>query len=90
MSPDGKQGMRVHAMDAPHSMVWGDPGEHHVGMAARRDRLDGSTRLMTRVRSRYQWLSPSIAFSVLLEFGDIWMMRKMLLNMRERANQRPE
>jgi hypothetical protein len=29
----------------------------------------------------------SIAFSALLEFGDIWMMRKMLLNIRDRAEQ---
>src|SRR3954464_5174446 len=26
MSPDGKQGMKVHSMDPPHSMVWGEPG----------------------------------------------------------------
>lgn len=84
MSPDGKQGMRVHAVDAPHSMVWGDPGG--TTWAWQLDETDsGSTRLLTRVRSRYQWFSPSIAFSVLLEFGDIWMMRKMLLNQRERT-----
>jgi hypothetical protein len=41
--------------------------------------------VITRVRSRYQWFSPSIAFSALLEFGDIWMMREMLLNLRRRA-----
>ncbi len=86
MSPDGKQGMRVHAMDAPRSMIWGTPGDTtwvwQLDPAA-----DGSTRLVTRVRSRYRWLSPSIAFSVLLEFGDIWMMRKMLLNLRDRTEQ---
>ena len=27
MSPDGKQGMTVHSMDPPHSMVWGQPGD---------------------------------------------------------------
>jgi hypothetical protein len=86
MSPDGKQGMRVHSMDAPRSMVWGTPGE--TTWAWQLDRhSDGSTRLITRVRSRYRWLSPSIAFSALLEFGDIWMMRKMLLNIRDRAEQ---
>lgn len=45
----------------------------------------GPTRLITRVRSRYQWFTPSIAFSMLVEFGDIWMMRKMLLNLSQRA-----
>ena len=84
MSPDGKQGMRVHSMDAPHSMVWGEPGG--TTWAWQLDETDnGATRLVTRVRSRYQWLSPSIAFSALVEFGDIWMMRRMLLNLRQRA-----
>ena len=40
---------------------------------------------MTGTRSRYRWLSPPIAFSLLVEFGDIWMMRMMLLNQRERT-----
>jgi len=88
MSPDGKQGMRVHSLDAPHSMVWGEPGG--TTWAWQLDEIaDDRTRLITRVRSRYKWLSPSIAFSALLEFGDIWMMRKMLLNLRERASRTP-
>ena len=65
-------------------MVWGDPGG--TTWAWQLDEsADGTTRLISRVRSRYKWLSPSIAFSALLEFGDIWMMRKMLLNVRDRA-----
>lgn len=84
MSPDGKQGMPVHAIDVPHSMIWGTPGD--TTWTWQLDRSpDGSTRLITRVRSRYRWLSPSIFFSALLEFGDVWMMRKMLLNLRDRA-----
>jgi hypothetical protein len=84
MSPDGMQGMRVHSLDRPHSMVWGTQDE--TTWAWQLDaQPDGSTRLITRVRSRYRWFSPSIAFSALLEFGDVWMMRKMLLNLRIRA-----
>jgi hypothetical protein len=84
MSPDGKKGMQVHALNAPHSMIWDTPGD--TTWAWQLDaNPDGSTRLISRVRSRYRWLSPSIAFSALLEFGDIWMMRKMLLNLRDRA-----
>jgi len=87
MSPDGKQGMQVHSIDEPHSMIWGTPGD--TTWAWQLDaKPDGSTRLITRVRSRYRWLSPSIAFSLVLEFGDIWMMRKMLLNLRDRAEGR--
>jgi hypothetical protein len=88
MSPDGKQGMRVHALDPPHSMIWGTPGDTTWTWQLDAN-SDGSTRLITRVRSRYRWLSPSIAFSALLEFGDIWMMRKMLLNLRTRAEGAP-
>lgn len=84
MSPDGKHGMRVLSMQAPHSMVWGEAGD--TTWAWQLDETGvGGTRLVARVRSRYRWLSPSIAFSLLLELGDIWMMRKMLLNLRERA-----
>jgi hypothetical protein len=63
---------------APRETTWASQLDAHP---------DGSTRLITRVLSRYRWLSPSIAFSTLLEFGDIWMMRKMLLNIRDRAEQ---
>lgn len=88
MSPDGKQGITVHSINAPQSMVWGEPGG--TTWAWQLDEAGpGSTRLITRVRSRYRWLSPSIAFSVLVEFGDIWMMREMLLNLRERASSLP-
>lgn len=83
MSPDGKQGIRIHSLDPPRSMVWGTPGDTtwvwHLDT-----RPDGSTRVVTRVRSRYRWTSPSILFSMLLEFADFWMMRRMLLNLRER------
>ena len=84
MSPDGKQGIRVLDLDPPRSMIWGTPGD--TTWTWQLDAYpDGSTRLITRVRSQYRWLSPSIAFSMLLEFGDIWMMRKMLLNLRART-----
>jgi hypothetical protein len=77
-------GATPHSLDPPHSMIWGTPGDTTWTWQLDGQR-DGSTRLITRVRSRYRWLSPSIAFSALLEFGDIWMMRKMLLNLRVRA-----
>ena len=91
MSPNGKQGMRVLSVDAPTAMVWGEP-EATTWAWQLDETTTGGTRLVTRVRSRYQWLSPTIVFSLLVEFGDIWMMRKMLLNLRERtttAHSRP-
>jgi hypothetical protein len=87
MSPDGKQGIAVHSLEPPSSMIWATlPNTTWVWQLD--ETKGGSTRLIVRVRSRYRWLSPSIAFSMLIEFADIWMMRKMLLNLRDRAEGR--
>ncbi len=84
MSPDGRKGMRIVALDLPRSMIWGTlPDTTWVWILE--PLSDGTTRLITRIRSRYRWLSPTIAFSMLMEFADIWMIRKMLLTLRERA-----
>jgi hypothetical protein len=84
MSPDGKQGINVYSLDAPHSMVWGTPGD--TSWVWQLDtQPDGTTRLITRIRSRIQWTPMSIAFSGLMELGDFWMIRKMLHGLRERA-----
>ena len=84
MSPDGTQGIPVISLDPPRSMVWGTPGGTTWAWLVA-PRPDGSTRLLARIRSRYDWRSPSILFSALVEFGDIWMMRRMLMNIRRRA-----
>lgn len=52
----------------------------------------GRTRLITRLKDRYPWRAePANAFVslILLEFGDFPMMRKLLLNLKQRAEQRP-
>jgi hypothetical protein len=84
LSPDGKQGVHVLALDLPRSMMWGTLPDT-TWLWVLEPHPDGTTRLITRIRSRYRWLSPTIAFSMLMEFADIWMLRKMLLNLRERA-----
>lgn len=50
---------------------------------------DGRTRLVTRVHARYDWSQPlSAVFGVvLLELGDFAMMRRMLLGIKERAEE---
>jgi hypothetical protein len=88
MSPDGEQGIEVHAIEAPTSMVWYSPGETSWTwqLDARPDR---TTRLVTRIRSRMRPHLRSIAFFAVVEVADIWMIRKMLLNLRERAERPP-
>jgi hypothetical protein len=48
---------------------------------------DGTTRLVTRLRARYDWSRPAtaLAAAALMEFGDFAMMRRMLRGIRERA-----
>jgi hypothetical protein len=88
MSPDGKQGMAVHSIEAPHSMVWSTPGE--TSWAWQLDaRPEGTTRVATRIRSRMRPNPLSVAFHLLVELADFWMIRRMLLNLRERAERGP-
>lgn len=84
LSPDGRQGVHILALDLPRSMMWGTLPDT-TWLWVLEARTDGTTRLITRIRARYRWNSPTIAFSMLIEFADIWMIRKMLLNLRERA-----
>jgi hypothetical protein len=88
MSPDGHQGIDVLLMEAPRSMVWSSPGE--TSWTWQLDPLaDGSTRLITRIRSRMRPNPRSIAFYAVVEIADIWMIRRMLLNLKERAERLP-
>ncbi len=84
LSPDGLQGIHVLALDLPRSLMWGTLPDT-TWLWFLEPMGDGTTRLITRIRSHYRWLSPSIAFSLLVEFADVWMIRKMLLNLRGRA-----
>jgi hypothetical protein len=84
MSPDGTKGIKVHSVEPPHTMIWGTPGD--TTWTWRLDPLpDGSTRLITRIRSRVRLTPTSLVFSALTEVADIWMMRKTLHNLRTRA-----
>ena len=65
-------------------LVWTKPDSSWVWVLAP---AGTGTRLVTRLRIRYEWESPSAAtLSMLLnEFGDFAMMRRMLLGIKRRA-----
>ena len=85
MSPDGKQGQWVKDFEPNQWMLWWD-NKGDVTWSWGLYPLDESqTRLITRVRMRYHWLSPMIVFDLLVEFTDIVMMRKCMLGIRQRA-----
>lgn len=85
MSPDGKHGLRVWNFKPREWMVWIDDRGHTSWLWLLDPIDERSTRLITRVRMRYQWRRPEILFDLLVEFGDIVMMRKCMLGIKERA-----
>ena len=80
-----KIGFHVEAMEPPHWILWVGEGRYTTWLWICIPQPDSTTRLITRVRSHYRWLHPTILFSMLIEFTDIIMMRKCLLGIKRRA-----
>jgi hypothetical protein len=85
ISPDGKQGQWVKDFEANHWMLWWDNTGDATWCWGLAPLDESQTRLITRVRIRYHWLSPMLALDLLVEFADIVMMRKCLLGIKQRA-----
>lgn len=85
VSPDGKVGMWVKAVEPNRWMLWWDKQGDTTWYWGLYPPDARRTRLLTRVRMRYRWISPVILFDLLVEFTDIIMMRKCLLGIKRRA-----
>jgi len=84
MGPIEDLGFHVHTIDPNRFMLWGEQGEMswlwHLSPIE-----EGRTRLITRVRLKYDWTHPIILGYLVLDAGDIIMMRKCMLGIKERA-----
>jgi hypothetical protein len=85
MSPDGKQGMYVKNFKANEWMLWWDNKGDSSWVWGIYSEGEARSRLVTRVRVKYRWFSPTILFSLIIEFFDIVMMRKCMLGIKRRA-----
>lgn len=85
MSPDGKVGLWVKDFEPNAWLLWWDKQGDVTWLWGLYPLDDSRTRLITRVRIHYNWLSPSIIFNLLLDVGDIVMMRKCMLGIKRRA-----
>jgi hypothetical protein len=85
LSPDGKQGKWVKDFEANQWMLWWDNKGDSTWSWGLYPLDESQTRLITRVRIRYHWLSPVILLELLVEFTDIVMMRKCMLGIKQRA-----
>ncbi len=85
ISPNGKYGLKVWNFKPLEWMVWIDDAGHSSWLWLLDPIDETSTRLITRVRIRYQWFRPRLGFDLLVEFGDIVMMRKCMLGIKVRS-----
>jgi hypothetical protein len=85
LSPNGKQGFWVKELQPNQSMLWWDKQGRVSWLWLLKPINAQQTRLITRVRLHYNWLSLDIIFHLLIEFTDIIMMRKCMLGIRRRA-----
>lgn len=86
MSPDGKGGVYVKAFSPNEWLVWGDDEGATTWVWGLYPQGDGRTRLVTRIRLRYQTNSVfNVLSALLVEFGDFPMMRQCLLGIKRRA-----
>lgn len=85
LSPDGKQGMIVKDYKKNEWILWWDnKGDSTWGWGIYPEG-ESKFRLITRVRVKYRFFSSAILFNLLIEFFDIWMMRKCMLGIKKRA-----
>jgi hypothetical protein len=79
-------GFKVEALEPNRWMLWAKP---HSTWAWKLVLLEGGrTRLLTRLKDRYEWRSSpgnALLTLILFEFGDFPMMRKLLLGVKRRA-----
>ena len=75
---------RLAQLDEPEVLVWAKTDSTWSWRLTPVDA--GRTRLVTRLKQRYDWTNPAVFMTLpLLELGDFPMMRRMLLGVRERA-----
>jgi hypothetical protein len=87
MSPDGKYGIYVKEFKENEWILWNDIEGDTTWFWGFYPLGENQTRLVTRIRMKYHWNSPAALFNLLVEFGDWFMMRKCLLEIKARAEE---
>jgi hypothetical protein len=84
-TPDQKNGMWVKAYQEPEYILWWDKKGNGTWGWYLSQEMEGRTRLVTRLRTVYDFRFPWVIYYLLYDFGDIIMMRKCMLGIQERA-----
>lgn len=84
-TPDQKNGMWVKEYREPEHILWWDKKGKGTWGWYLTEIANGQTRLITRLRTVYDFHFPWIIYYFLYDFGDSIMMRKCLLGIKDRA-----
>ena len=84
-TPDQKNGMWVKDFRQPEFILWWDRKGNGTWGWYLQEFENGCTRLITRLRTRYDLSFPWVIYYLVYDFGDIVMMRKCLLGIKQRA-----
>jgi hypothetical protein len=85
MLPGTEVGMWVKGFEANRWMLWWDKKGKATWAWGLYPHVEGRMRLISRLRVRYAWTSPMIIYYLIQDVGDIVMMRKCMLGIKERA-----
>jgi hypothetical protein len=85
VGPGKAPGFWVKDFEPSRWMLWWDQQEDLTWLWFLNPVGESRTRLITRIRIRYRWRSPSILFSLPMDVGDVVMMRKCMLGIKRRA-----
>jgi hypothetical protein len=84
-TPNQKNGMWVKDYQEPDYVLWWDRKRNATWGWFLRQTEIGDTRLITRLRTKYDFRFPWIIYYIFYDFGDIIMMSKCILGIKERA-----
>jgi hypothetical protein len=89
-TPTDRTALKVHSYVVDEWLLWTKPDSTWVWRLT--PTAEGGTRLVTRIRTSYDWTHPATALMgvVLMEFGDFAMLRKMLRGIKQRAESLPD
>lgn len=84
-TPDQKNGMWVKEFKEHENILWWDKKGNATWLWNLSEVEGGKTRLITRLRTKYDFKFPWVIYYILYDLGDIVMMSKCMLGIKERA-----
>jgi hypothetical protein len=87
-TPDQKNGMWVKEFKEPETILWWDKKGDASWLWHLSKTEQGGARLLTRLRTKYDFKFPWVIYYILYDLGDIVRMSKCMLGLKERAEKR--